>query len=254
MIDTNASLGHWPFRRLPLDDPRSLARRLRSLGIERAWVGHLDALLHRDIAAVNVRLSEMCERFGDGLYLPFGAINPTLPDWSEDLRRCQEVHRMPGIRLHPDLHGYALSDPVVAELLAAAATRSLVVQIAVQMEDPRTKHPRLELTLVDLDPVIDLAAKLPQLRLMLLNAGRILGLNPKRVLGSGSISIEIASMEGVGAIDRLIENLGSDRIHFGTHAPLFVPESAVLKLRESVLDADSRQALTQGNALRLIQG
>ncbi|WP_169974148.1 amidohydrolase family protein [Tautonia rosea] len=253
MIDTNVSLGHWPFRRLPLDDPRSLARRLRSLGIERAWAGHLDALFHRDVAAVNIRLAEVCERSGDGYFLPIGAINPTLPDWSEDLRRCHEVHRMPGIRLHPDIHGYALSDPVVAELLTAASARSLVVQIAVQMEDPRTKHPRLELTPVHLEPVISLSATMPRLRLMLLNAGRLLGLTPKRVLGSGTISIEIATMEGVGASDRLIEDLGSDRILFGTHAPLFVPESAVLKLRESTLDADALRAITQGNALRLLQ-
>jgi predicted TIM-barrel fold metal-dependent hydrolase len=254
VIDTNVSLGRWPFRRLPLDDPQSLARRLRSLGIERAWVGHLDALLHRDIAAVNARLAETCERSGDCLFLPFGAINLTLPDWSDDLRRCHETHRMPGIRLHPDMHGYDLADPVVAELLEAAAARSLVVQIAVQMEDPRTKHPQLELIPVNLGPVIALAAKMPRLRLMLLNAGRVLGLTPKRVLGSGSISIDIASMEGVGAVQQLIGNLGSDRIHFGTHAPLFVPESAVLKLRESALDPDALQAITQGNALRLLQG
>ncbi|MEW4566432.1 amidohydrolase family protein [Tautonia sp. JC769] len=254
MIDTNVSLGHWPFRRLPLDDPHALARRLRALGIERAWAGHLDALLHRDIAAVNARLAETCERSGDGLFLPIGAINPTLPDWAEDLRRCHEVHRMPGIRLHPDIHGYELGDPVVSALLAAAASRSLIVQVAVQMEDPRTKHPRLELTPVNLDPVIAIASRMPQLRLMLLNAGRLLGLTPKRVLGSGSISIEIASMEGVGAVDRLVENLGADRIHFGTHAPFFVPESAVLKLRESAPPPAILQAITRGNALRLLRG
>jgi predicted TIM-barrel fold metal-dependent hydrolase len=249
VIDTNAWLGQWPFRRLPLDEPTALARRLRSLGIERAWAGHLDALFHEDLAAVNARLAEQCDRLADGLFLPFGAVNPTLPDWREDLRRCHEIHRMPGIRLHPDIHGYSTADPIAAELLSAASARGLVVQVTFQMEDPRTRHSRLDVSEVDPAPLVDLPGKISGLRLVLLNAGRVPGPAVGERVGASKLLVDIATLEGVGSVDRLIGSLGADRIVFGTHAPLFIPESAVLKLRESSLSPDALDAITRGNAL-----
>jgi predicted TIM-barrel fold metal-dependent hydrolase len=39
---------------------------------------------------------------------------------------------------------------------------------------------------------------------------------------------------------------------FGSHAPLFYFEAAALKLEESLLTAEQRQAIGQGNARRLI--
>lgn len=252
MIDTNAWLGRWPFRRLPLDEPIALARRLRSLGIERAWAGHLDALFHEDIAAVNARLAEQCQHLGDGLFLPFGAVNPTLPDWREDLRRCHEIHRMPGIRLHPDVHGYSTADPIASELLSAASARGMVVQVAFQMEDPRTRHPRLDLAEVNPAPLVDLAGEIPGLRVVLLNVGRVLGPTAGELFGTSKLLVDIATLEGVDGVDRLIGSLGADRIVFGTHAPLFIPESAVLKLRESSPSPDALDAITRSNALGLL--
>src|SRR5262245_40336725 len=125
-IDTNTYLSRWPFRRLPGDETPRLVEKLKAQGVATAWVGSFEALLHNDIAGVNARLVQESQSSGGGLLLPFGAVNPTLPDWEEDLRRCHEVHKMPGIRLHPNYHGYKLDEPVAAKLLAAAAARELV--------------------------------------------------------------------------------------------------------------------------------
>jgi predicted TIM-barrel fold metal-dependent hydrolase len=253
MIDVNVWLGRWPFRRLPDDEPAALVRRLRRLGVAEAWAGSLDAMLHHDLTAVNQRLAAACRAHGPGLLRPFGTVNPLLPDWREDLRRCQEEHRMPGIRLHPNYHGYALDHPAFTDLLGEAARRRLIVQIALKMEDERGLNPLLKgLPTTEPAPLIALRAGDPRPPIVLLNAlGNLRGEPLKRLLATGGIWVDLAMLEGLAGLERLIALVGSDRLLFGSHAPLFYAESTHLKLKESTLTPEQAEAIRQGNARRV---
>jgi uncharacterized protein len=254
MIDVNVSLSHWPFRRLPDDEPEELVARLRRLGVTEAWAGSLDALLHRDLGAVNARLVAACRTRGAGLFRPFGAVDPLLPDWREELRRCHEEHGMRGIRLHPNYHGYALDHPAFAELAAEASRRGLIVQIALKMEDERTLHPLIKsLPTVDPAPFAGLLARRPQAKVVLLNAlGNLRGEQLKRLLATGGVSVDIAMLEGAAGLERLVTQVGAERILFGSHAPFFYAEAAHLKLKESVLSIEQSKAIREGNARQLL--
>jgi uncharacterized protein len=254
MIDVNVWLARWPFRRLPDDEPEDLVRRLRRLEVTEAWAGSFDALLHRDLGAVNARLAAACRTQGAGLLRPIGAVDPLLPDWREELRRCHEEHRMPGIRLHPNYHGYALDHPAFADLLGEASRRGLIVQIALKMEDERTLHPLIKsLPTTDPAPLAGLFARGLRAKVVLLNAlGNRLGEPLKRLLATGNIWVDIGMLEGAAGLEKLVAQLGSERILFGTHAPFYYAEAAHLKLKESVLTAEQSEAIRQGNARAIL--
>jgi predicted TIM-barrel fold metal-dependent hydrolase len=253
MIDVNLHLSRWPCRRLPDDDTPALVARLRAAGVTQGWAGSFDALLHHDLTAVNRRVAEDCAQHGAGLLLPVGSLNSALPGWQEDLRRCIADHGMRVIRLYPSYHGYALDDPRCAALLDAAAEQRLVVQVVFKMEDERTHHPLLKVPTVDPQPLAALIAARPALRMVLLNShqavrGDALG-SPMQ---SGQVWCDIATLEGIRGIERLLKVVPFERILFGSHAPFFNHRAAVLKLQESELAEPVRQAIAVENARRLL--
>ena len=186
------------------------------------------------------------------MLIPIGALNPRLPGWEGDLRRCAEVHRMPGIRLHPNYHGYKLSDSIFERVVQLAQERSLLVQIAVIMEDERTIHPLVNVPATDIAPLGAVLEKFPTIRLQLLNAFRTLRGAPVLSLAARGVGFEIAMLEGVAGVAKLLEKLPAERLCFGSHAPFFYVESAKLKLQESALDESRMKALCIENARRLL--
>lgn len=251
VIDVNVNLFQWPFRRLPFDEVDELAGKLRSLRIDQAWAGSYEALLQRDLGEVNRRLATACRDQGGDVLRPFGVVNPDLPGWEEDLRQCHEDHAMPGVRLYPNYHGYALDAPRFERLLAMAAERGLLVQLAVSMEDTRTQHPKLQVPDVDLSPLPELMKKVPEVRVMILNhSGR--GELVERLAETGGVSFDTARVEGTDGITRLMRSVSPDRVVFGTHAPFFIYESGLIKVYESRLTETEIKALFEENAEGLL--
>jgi uncharacterized protein len=261
IIDTNVHLFQWPFRKLKYAQTGALVAKLKKHRITQAWAGSFEAVLNKQLDAINRRLAEECRERGGGLLLPIGSVNPAWPDWEEDLRRCHEQYRMPGVRLYPAYHGYALDHPEFTRLLSAAAKRGLLVQIALRLEDERVHHVALNIPAVSLSPLPDLLKKVPDVKVQLINsAGPLLGNNVSALVQSTTATFDIAATEGNGGVGRLIEGtnysyrgaIPVDRLMFGSHAPFFPCESALLKLFESPLSLEQLEKLMIANARRLL--
>jgi uncharacterized protein len=249
IIDTNINLSRWPFRRLKGDETPDLVRWLRSRNVTQAWAGSFDGLLHKDIGGVNARLTADCHTHGKDFLVPFGSINPKLPGWREDVRRCVEDHGMPGIRLHPNYHQYELKDRVFADLLHLAAASGLIVQLVLAMEDIRTQHPLMRVSPVDVSPLAQVLQSEPAVKLMLLNwAPSIRPPQLQSLAAAGPLYFDMSMVEGIEGIARLLERLPPDRVLFGSNCPFFYFEAALLKVQESSLTEDQKAKLLEGNA------
>ena len=250
IVDTHVYLSQWPTRRMRGDQVPELVDLLSQQGVAQAWAGSFEALLYKDIAAVNSRLAEQCH--GQKLLVPFGAINPKLPDWQEDLRRCHEDFRMPGVRVHPSYHSYTLDDPVFVRLLHLAGERGMIVQIAAWMEDQRCADPLLRVPDVDLGPLPAALEEVRGAKVEVLNNS--IGADPSlaRFKTFDHVFFDFARMDGLMELRNMVAAVGLERIVFGSYSPMFYFESAGLKVQEAGLDAAQNEAILGRNARRLL--
>jgi len=260
IIDTNVNLFDWPFRALKYRRTDSLVAKLKKHRIVEAWAGSFEALLAKDINGVNERLAAECHKHGRNFLIPFGAVNIAWPDWEEDLRRCHEAHKMPGIRIYPGYQPFDLDHPDMQNLVKMTADRGLILQIVFGMEDPRVYHPIIDVGPVTFSPLLKIMNTVPEAKIQLLHFPGSPQANLAQFMAHANTFLEISALEGNGAIGRMIGNIQGlpsahvpvDRILFGSHAPYFPVETALLKLVESPLDFAQLQSIMQTNARRLL--
>ena len=260
VFDVNVHIFAWPFRHLRLADPRALAEELQRLHTTKAFVGSLEAVFHRDIDGVNRRLVEACRAFGpvdrtlsENLWFPCGTVHPGLPDWKEDLRRCHETHGMLAVRLYPNYHQYRLDSDTGMALLAECQRRRLLVQIVMSLEDSRTQHPLVRVPPVPLESVAAVVSKFPQTPFMLLNAFRETRLAKlAEICRRPNVYVELATLERVGAMDRVLDSISADRLCYGSNLPLFYGSSARLKLLTADITDTQRSQIASTNIISLI--
>ena len=238
IVDVNAYLGHFAFRRLRHNTAASLLALMDAKRIDKAAVSSAGAITYRNTQAGNDELAEEVRGHADRL-IPFAVINPFYAGWQDDLRICHEQFGMKGLRLYPKWHNYQLSSPCCRELVNAATERGMVISIPIRVEDNRQRSWLLNIPDVPLKEIVEVVKAHPKTRFILLNGigytrcplGRKdNGLPPNYAIGLSRLSAVLANELG-----QLIANLGAERVMFGTGMPFNYPDPALVKLE--VLDA-----------------
>jgi predicted TIM-barrel fold metal-dependent hydrolase len=233
LVDHNALVGPYPFRRLPDPTPERLVADLTRLGIARAWVGHVPSIYYRDVAAGNDELLRSLVPHRARL-LPVPAVNPAYPGWEREVTRAR-AEGCPAVRTYPAHYGFDSAGPEMQALAASCADLDLRLVLTVRVEDGRQRH-RLDVAgeLIGADVRATVRAH-RGLRLVVTNADRGLveevhfGATPDE---AARVHWDIAWLWGPpeDQLAALFRTVGRDRFVFGTHFPFRLPEAALSKL------------------------
>jgi predicted TIM-barrel fold metal-dependent hydrolase len=251
MIDVNAYLGHFAFRRLRYNTAASLLALMDSKKIDKAVVSSADAITYRNAHAGNEEVVEEVHAHRDRL-IPFAVINPFYAGWQDDLKICHEDFGMAGLRLYPKWHNYSLSSPSCRELINAATERGMVISIPIRVEDNRERSWLLNIPDIPLDEIVELVKVHPKARFLLLSGlgytGSPLGRKNNGLPSNYAIELSRLSAVLANEIGQLITNLGPERLMFGTGMPFNYPDPALVKLEVLDTSEPDKEKIRSQNA------
>ncbi len=233
LVDHNALVGPYPYRRLPDPTPERLADEMSRLGIVRAWVGHVPSIFYRDVAAGNDELLRALERHRARL-LPALAVHPGYPGWEREVERAR-AEGCPAVRTYPAHYGLAAAGPELRALAGACAAAGLALLLTVRLEDARQRH-RLDIAADLLGADVRAVVRAdPALQVVVTNADR--ALIEEVHFGStageaGRVRWDAAWLWGPpdDQLAALYRTVGRDRFVFGTQFPFRLPEAALTRL------------------------
>ena len=168
---------------------------------------------------------------------------------------------MPGLRIYPGYQPFDLDHPGIESLVRMTSERGLILQVVFGMEDPRVYHPIINVGPVTFAPLLKAVESTPNAKVQLLHfSGSAKGDDLSQFMVQANTFMDISRLEGNGAVGRMVGSIAGlpsarvpvERIVFGSHAPYFPVETALLKLIESPLAAQQLRAIMQGNARRLL--
>jgi predicted TIM-barrel fold metal-dependent hydrolase len=257
IIDVNAYLGHFAFRRLRHNTADSLLKLMDARKIDRAVVSSASAITYRNVQSGNEEIEGEVKAHRDRL-IPFSVINPSYAGWEDDLKTCHERFGMRGLRLYPGWHNYRLTDPRCLDLVRAAAGRGLIVSIPIRVEDPRERSWLVDIPDVALDDVAALVRACPEARFLVLGGNGYLRSALGREGGGlpANYRIEISRLTAFldDELGALIKSLGPGRIVFGTGMPFSYPDITLLKLEVLTVSPEQKERILWQNAAEWLPG
>ncbi len=234
LCDINTHIGHWPFRKLPCITVGALLKEMDRLGVERAALCHNHSVFYRNSHRANEELFAQTKAHRDRL-CPVGTLNPCYIKWPEDLDICVNEFGFKAIRMLPAYHNYCLDSPDAAQMASKLAAMKLAALIPFRIVDKRQAHWFDTRVNVSPNVVLDLAEKIPQLKII---TTQVVGalfpdlLKRLKKQAAANVCFDISRIHTIlpRELPQLIKQLGKQRFFYGSAMPFRTAESAILRL------------------------
>jgi hypothetical protein len=269
-IDINACFGHWQYWDLHHKTPAQLVGVMDRVGIDQAAVLSLRGVFVDWRAGNDETLAAAAQH--PGRLIPVVTLSPFMTlDTSQSLRDSasrgghgrsgvsrvngggDELHRLcdagaRGVRLYPSFHSYRLDSAFVDEICRVAVERGIPVMI------PTRIMMNWRFVPIAPDTIADVVSRHPHTEFVLSGQNYLAEYQAlvKLMQHAPNTWYEFSCMQGFGALARLISEVGSARVLFGTGAVLNYAACNVAKLDGAQLSPADREAVAWQNAARLL--
>lgn len=259
LIDGNAYIGQWPFKKFKYNRADTLLRRMKEFGTDISVVSNLDGIFYKNTQPANEDLYEIMgskKTYGNR-FIPLAVINPNYAAWRQDFEVCVGQFGMKGIRLYPQYHAYDITDPSCVELVKLSRDRGLPVVFSLRMVDKRTSSwmdLENEWSLKDIVPIV---RAVPDAKFMIVNVANSTALNDDdlEILRKANVMMDTSGRLLEGWPNPLLTKFGREKFCFGTHSPILDYFTGLLRieaLKKDEADDATRDLLRSENIKKFI--
>ena len=219
-------------------------RRMDEAGVER-FAAHSVAISPHNVESINHFIYSAWERYPQRI-VPFAAIHPDMEDMQATVDGIV-ARGFRGIKVHPDIQGFALDGERAAGMMEAIAGR---LPLLIHAGDPRYDYdgPRRILHLHEL---------FPKLQLICAHFG---GWNEweeaMELLPGHGLMIDTSSSLYRFPMERAeeaVRRFGAENVLYGTDYPMWTPQQELTRFMRLRLSEREREDILWNNAARLFQ-
>ncbi len=243
--DMNCFIGNWPFFRIRCNSVEKLQKLHSDAGITGGLISSLEAVFYQDPYEAELQLAEQIKGTA---YRHAMILNPALPAWQDDLRRCAKELKISAVRLMPGYHGYTLTDPVMDQVAAVLMELNLPLVITMRVRDERTAwivQPN-NIPMTDVTYFVNKHRGLPVL-LAGIRVAEIGQLTPDRVSWE-NLYVEISCFkDGFQPLeDAWAKEYVRGHIFFGSSAPMFEIQVPLLQMETADIPQQDKEKIFAG--------
>jgi predicted TIM-barrel fold metal-dependent hydrolase len=257
IIDANAYLGIWAFRKLPVTKAKELLSLMDKTGIDKAVVSSINSVLYRNCEAGNAELLDEVKLSSKRL-IPLVTINPAYAGWQKDFENAVKNKSVAGIRAYPNYHNYPAEGSAMKELTQRCAKAGLLLFLSVQFEDWRQRHFLDRVTNISGEQVRFLIQETPKLKTVVTNAEG--SLIQEIIFGLTKDEAERVYFDNTfiwgpptNELQRLVNSIGHKHFVFGSHMPFRIPQASLKRIESLEIEEPARKMILGNNILDILR-
>lgn len=250
IVDVNSYLGCWPYWKINVTTGDGLVKLMDRFGVDEAVVASTRSVFY-DYAEGNEEVYELVHSFPKR-FAGFASVSPLYMDQAlSEMKKRVGEQGMKGLRLYPSPHpryqGYELKDDIAHTLMEEIARLKVPVMIPVRL----TLNPAFPG--VDVKQILELANRFTEVRFIM---GCINSLeatkNSSAIKRHDNISIDTSGLQMLKNIEYLVDEIGVQKILFGTGMPIQYPGPGLTKIRDAKISEEEKRFILGENAAKLL--